>query len=154
MESRRTERNDLVDKTPFGKRRTSQDVHSGGVGATAGIEPGNILFKVDAQEVAPPEHPHSTSTIRWAPVDAFKKHRHLRACERQSTAPCRGSYEPAALETHQKQAQSITVCPKEFCDGSAAASEDEHMPGQMLLPQRTLHLSTEAIATMRDQRLP
>jgi C-terminal processing protease CtpA/Prc len=41
----------------YGKRWIFQDVHSGGAAAIAGIEPGNILLKVDAREIVPPEHP-------------------------------------------------------------------------------------------------
>ena len=47
----------LADDTPYGKRWIFQDVHSGGAGAIAGIEPGNILLRVDGREIVPPEHP-------------------------------------------------------------------------------------------------
>jgi len=47
----------LEDDTPYGKRWIFQDVHSGGAAAIAGIEPGNILLRVDDREIAPPEHP-------------------------------------------------------------------------------------------------
>lgn len=47
----------LSDETTFGARWIFQDVHSGGAAAIAGIEPGNILLKVDGREVVPPEHP-------------------------------------------------------------------------------------------------
>jgi carboxyl-terminal processing protease len=47
----------LTDDTPYGKRWIFQDVHSGGAGSIAGIEPGNILLRVDGQEIVPPEHP-------------------------------------------------------------------------------------------------
>jgi len=47
----------LADETPYGKRWIFQDVHSGGAAAIAGIEPGNILLRVDGQEIVPPEHP-------------------------------------------------------------------------------------------------
>jgi C-terminal processing protease CtpA/Prc len=47
----------LEDDTPYGKRWIFQDVHSGGAAAIAGVEPGNILLKVDAREIVPPEHP-------------------------------------------------------------------------------------------------
>ena len=47
----------LADKTPYGNRWIFQDVHSGGAAALAGIVPGNILLKVDAREIVPPEHP-------------------------------------------------------------------------------------------------
>jgi C-terminal processing protease CtpA/Prc len=47
----------LADDTVYGKRWIFQDVHSGGAAAIAGIEPGNILLKVDAREIVPPEHP-------------------------------------------------------------------------------------------------
>jgi len=47
----------LADETQYGKRWIFQDVHSGGAGALAGIEPGNILLRVDGREIAPPEHP-------------------------------------------------------------------------------------------------
>jgi C-terminal processing protease CtpA/Prc len=49
--------NYLPDETPFGKRWIFQDVHAGGAGAIAGIEPGNILLRVDDREIVPPEHP-------------------------------------------------------------------------------------------------
>ena len=47
----------LADDTPYGNRWIFQDVHSGGAAAIAGIEPGNILLRVDGRELAPPEHP-------------------------------------------------------------------------------------------------
>ncbi|MGB6130947.1 MAG: S41 family peptidase [Acidobacteriaceae bacterium] len=49
--------NYLADETPFGKRWIFQDVHAGGAAAIAGIEPGNILLRVDGREIVPPEHP-------------------------------------------------------------------------------------------------
>jgi C-terminal processing protease CtpA/Prc len=47
----------LEDETPYGKRWIFQDVHAGGAAAIAGIEPGDILLKVDSREITPPEHP-------------------------------------------------------------------------------------------------
>jgi carboxyl-terminal processing protease len=47
----------LADETPFGKRWIFQDVHSGGAAAISGVEPGNILLRVDGREIVPPEHP-------------------------------------------------------------------------------------------------
>lgn len=47
----------LADDTEYGKRWIFQDVHSGGAAAIAGIEPGNILLRVDGREIVPPEHP-------------------------------------------------------------------------------------------------
>jgi carboxyl-terminal processing protease len=47
----------LADETPYGKRWIFQDVHSGGAAAISGIEPGNILLRVDGKEIVPPEHP-------------------------------------------------------------------------------------------------
>jgi len=49
--------NYLTDETPYGKRWIFQDVHAGGAAAIAGIEPGNILLRVDGREIVPPEHP-------------------------------------------------------------------------------------------------
>jgi C-terminal processing protease CtpA/Prc len=47
----------LADETPYGKRWIFQDVHSGGAAAISGVEPGNILLRVDGREIVPPEHP-------------------------------------------------------------------------------------------------
>jgi carboxyl-terminal processing protease len=47
----------LADDTPYGKRCIFQDVHTGGAAAIAGIEPENILLRVDGREIVPPEHP-------------------------------------------------------------------------------------------------
>jgi carboxyl-terminal processing protease len=47
----------LSDETPYGSRWIFQDVHDGGAAALAGIEPGNILLRVDSKEIVPPEHP-------------------------------------------------------------------------------------------------
>jgi len=47
----------LADETPYGKRWIFQDVHAGGAAAIAGIKPGDILLRVDGQEIVPPEHP-------------------------------------------------------------------------------------------------
>ena len=57
----------LSDETPYGSRWIFQDVHDGGAAALAGIEPGNILLRVDGKEIVPPKHPvfpmGSTSTL-------------------------------------------------------------------------------------------
>ncbi len=47
----------LANDTPYGNRWIFQDVHSGGAASVACIEPGDILLKVDGQEITPPEHP-------------------------------------------------------------------------------------------------
>jgi C-terminal processing protease CtpA/Prc len=47
----------LEDETEHGNRWIFQDVHSGGAAAIAGIEPGNILLRVDDRDIVPPEHP-------------------------------------------------------------------------------------------------
>lgn len=47
----------LADDTPYGKRWIFQNVHSGGAADLAGIQPGNILLRVDGREITPPEHP-------------------------------------------------------------------------------------------------
>jgi carboxyl-terminal processing protease len=49
--------NYLADETSYGKRWIFQDVHAGGAAAIAGIEPANILLRVDGREIVPPEHP-------------------------------------------------------------------------------------------------
>ncbi|HEY1755664.1 MAG TPA: S41 family peptidase [Bryobacteraceae bacterium] len=49
--------NYLADETPYGKRWIFQDVHAGGAAAIAGVEPGNILLRVDGRDIVPPEHP-------------------------------------------------------------------------------------------------
>jgi carboxyl-terminal processing protease len=47
----------LSDETLYGSRWIFQDVHDGGAAAIAGIEPGNILLRVDGKDIVPPEHP-------------------------------------------------------------------------------------------------
>jgi C-terminal processing protease CtpA/Prc len=47
----------LSDETALGSRWIFQDVHDGGAAALAGVEPGNILLRVDGREIVPPEHP-------------------------------------------------------------------------------------------------
>jgi carboxyl-terminal processing protease len=47
----------LADETAYGRRWIFQDVHGGGAAGTAGIEPGNILLRVDGKEIVPPDHP-------------------------------------------------------------------------------------------------
>ena len=47
----------LSDETEYGSRWIFQDVHEGGAAAIAGIQPGNILLRVDGLEIVPPEHP-------------------------------------------------------------------------------------------------
>ena len=43
----------LSDETSFGSRWIFQDVHDGGAAALAGVEPGNILLRVDGKEIVP-----------------------------------------------------------------------------------------------------
>ena len=47
----------LADDTPYGKRWIFQNVHSGGAADLAGIQPGNVLLRVNGREIVPPEHP-------------------------------------------------------------------------------------------------
>ncbi|NYF54102.1 S41 family peptidase [Tunturiibacter gelidoferens] len=47
----------LADETANGSRWIFQDVHDGGSAALAGLQPGNILLRVDGKEIVPPEHP-------------------------------------------------------------------------------------------------
>src|SRR5271170_6983476 len=47
----------LADETAHGPRWIFQDVHDGGAAALAGIQPGDILLRLDDQEINPPEHP-------------------------------------------------------------------------------------------------
>ncbi len=44
-------------ETEHGTRWVFQDVHEGGPAHTAGIEPGNILLRVNGKDIVPPEHP-------------------------------------------------------------------------------------------------
>jgi carboxyl-terminal processing protease len=67
----------LSDETPYGSRWIFQDVHDGGAAALAGIEPGNILLRVDGKEIVPPEHPvfpmGSTSTLNIVANDGNER---------------------------------------------------------------------------------
>lgn len=47
----------LADETAFGHRWIFQDVHDGGAAALAGIQPGDILLRLDDKEIIPPDHP-------------------------------------------------------------------------------------------------
>lgn len=47
----------MQDETPCGCRWIFQDVHAGGGAALAGLEPGDILLRVNQSEVSPPAHP-------------------------------------------------------------------------------------------------
>jgi C-terminal processing protease CtpA/Prc len=47
----------LADDTDRGRRWIFQDVHPGGAASLAAIEPGDILLRVGAEEIAPPTHP-------------------------------------------------------------------------------------------------
>ena len=49
--------NYIEDATDFGRRWILQDVHAGGPADVAGIRSGDILLKVNGQDVFPPEHP-------------------------------------------------------------------------------------------------
>jgi carboxyl-terminal processing protease len=47
----------LSGETKDGTRWIFQDVHEGGAAHAAGIEPGNILLRVNGKDIVPPEHP-------------------------------------------------------------------------------------------------
>lgn len=47
----------LADETAHGSRWIFQDVHQGGAAALAGIQPGDILLRLDDKEIIPPQHP-------------------------------------------------------------------------------------------------
>jgi len=47
----------LADETAHGSRWIFQDVHDGGAAALAGIQPGDILLRLDDKDILPPEHP-------------------------------------------------------------------------------------------------
>ena len=47
----------LADETAHGHRWIFQDVHEGGAAALAGIQPGDVLLRLDDKDIIPPEHP-------------------------------------------------------------------------------------------------
>ena len=47
----------LSAETEYGTRWVFQDVHEGGPAHSTGIEPGNILLRVNEKDIVPPEHP-------------------------------------------------------------------------------------------------
>jgi carboxyl-terminal processing protease len=47
----------LAAETAHGFRWIFQNVHDGGAAALAGIQPGDILLRLDDKEIVPPEHP-------------------------------------------------------------------------------------------------
>ena len=47
----------LADETAHGSRWIFQDIHQGGAAAIAGIQPGDILLRLDDKEIIPPQHP-------------------------------------------------------------------------------------------------
>jgi C-terminal processing protease CtpA/Prc len=67
----------LADETANGSRWIFQDVHDGGSAALAGIQPGNILLRVDGKEIVPPEHPvfpmGASSTIDFIANDGHER---------------------------------------------------------------------------------
>ncbi len=67
----------LSGETEYGSRWIFQDVHEGGAAAIAGIRPGNILLRVDGQEIVSPEHPAFTmgtiSTIDLVSNDGLQR---------------------------------------------------------------------------------
>jgi carboxyl-terminal processing protease len=67
----------LADETANGSRWIFQDVHDGGSAALAGIQPGNILLRVDGKEIVPPEHPvfpmGASSTINFIANDGQER---------------------------------------------------------------------------------
>jgi carboxyl-terminal processing protease len=67
----------LADETANGSRWIFQDVHDGGSAALAGIQPGNILLRVDGKEIVPPEHPvfpmGASSTIDFVANDGQER---------------------------------------------------------------------------------
>lgn len=67
----------LADETQYGTRWIFQDVHEGGAAHTAGIEPGNILLRVNGEEIVPPNHPvfamGSSSSIEVFTNDGNKR---------------------------------------------------------------------------------
>lgn len=67
----------LSDETAHGSRWIFQDVHDGGAAALAGIQPGDILLRLDDKEIIPPEHPvfpmGSTSKLDIVASDDSKR---------------------------------------------------------------------------------
>jgi len=67
----------LADETANGSRWIFQDVHDGGSAALAGIQPGNILLRVDGKEIVPPLHPvfpmGASSTIDFIANDGQER---------------------------------------------------------------------------------
>ena len=47
----------LSGETEHGTRWIFEDVHEGGAGHASGIEPGNILLRVNGKDIVPPDHP-------------------------------------------------------------------------------------------------
>ncbi len=67
----------MAAETAYGRRWAFQDVHEGGAAALGGLEPGNILLRVDGNAVVPDEHPAfamgSTTAIDYLANDGSER---------------------------------------------------------------------------------
>src|SRR6266567_1146115 len=84
-------------------------------------------------------------SLHSPPIDAFQKHRKLRTTQVNRSALGLRPDETAALQSLGEQAQTIAVPPQELYDIASATAKNEHMSGEGLLLQHSLHLATKSI---------
>jgi hypothetical protein len=83
--------------------------------------------------------------LHSSPVDAFQKHRELRATEPHGSALGLRPDESTALQPLGKQAKTITIPPQQFYDVASAPAEDKDVSGEWLLKKNRLHLRAQTI---------
>ena len=84
-------------------------------------------------------------SLRPAPVDAFQKHRQLRASQTNGAFGSLRPDESSSLQTLGKQTKAVAVEPQQLDDVTAASAENEDVTGERLLLKHRLHLRTETL---------
>ena len=84
-------------------------------------------------------------SLRPAPVDAFQKHRQLRASQTNGAFGSLRPDESSSLQTLGKQTKAVAVEPQQLDDVTAASTKNEDVTGERLLLKHRLHLRTETL---------
>src|SRR6202035_5933119 len=83
-------------------------------------------------------------SLHSPPIDTFQKHRKLCATQVNRSALGLRPDEAATFQSLGEQAKTIAVPPQEFYDIASAPAKHEHMSGEGLLLQNSLHLAAES----------
>src|SRR5579864_7426450 len=83
------------------------------------------------------------AALRMPPVDPLEQHRKLRLRQGDHAARRLWPHESSAFQALGKQAEPVSVEPKQFNQVATTAAKNEHLAGKWVLLERRLHLGAQ-----------